>query len=190
MAKRFTAALSAAVMLLSLAACADGSQKDDSEKDGKTADAQTSAQADVSADASDNTASEKSAKDILEQLRKDISEENLDGSAYFGEDVFENNCRKLYGMDIEEFSDGGILYNDGGGMADEISLIRSGSGNADKFSQALEERKQMRLDLFQGYAPEEVYKIENALIFTKGDWAALIISDDADSIEEYLKNAL
>lgn len=47
-----------------------------------------------------------------------------------------------------------------------------------------------RRNQFNGYKPEEVYKLDNARVVVQGNYAALIVSDDADTIEAALRGAI
>lgn len=129
----------------------------------------------------------KNAKDILEEIKASDEAANFNASAYFDSEVFEKNCKKLYSFKFEKLSDGGIIYVDSGGLADEISLIKPADGDTAFAIKALEARKQMRIQDFTGYKPEELGKIENAQIFEAGGYAVFIISDNAEELAEKIK---
>lgn len=59
----------------------------------------------------------KTAKDILSAIEGD----HMDASTFYGEDSFTKNAEKLYGIEADKLSDGGILYSSDGNYADEIS---------------------------------------------------------------------
>ena len=114
----------------------------------------------------------------------------LNGSAVYGEKLFKNNSRKLYNCDESDLTDGMIVYNSGGGRADEVSVIKRTDGSADNALSVLESRKTLRYNDFKGYVPEELPKIEAGRVFQVGDWCVLIISNSIDSLEEIVKDKL
>ncbi|MGN0623985.1 MAG: DUF4358 domain-containing protein [Oscillospiraceae bacterium] len=134
--------------------------------------------------------SEKSAKDILQEISSADEAVNFNASAYFDDDIFKKNCKKLYSFDIDKLSDGGIIYVDSGGLADEISLIKPADGDTAYALKALEARKQLRIQDFTGYKPEELDKIENAQIFEAGGYAVFIISDNAEQLAEKIRTMM
>ena len=86
------------------------------------------------------------------------AEKKLDSSLYFNDSIFEENCEKLYSVKYSELTDGGILYCESGEYADEISILKltnSSSANAEKI---LENRKQARIKVYEGYSPSETEK--------------------------------
>lgn len=122
-----------------------------------------------------------SAQDILTQIDNSL----LDGSAYFGDETFEKNCEKLYGIPVSDIEDGGIIFASGGGNADEVSMIKLGDDT--KGEKILTERLASRGTTFETYKPEEMTKIENAEIFQAGDYWVLVISDDAAELTDKIK---
>ena len=124
----------------------------------------------------------KTAKYILSE----IENENLDGSAFYGEKTFSDNCKKLYGADESTFSDGGIIYATSGGLADEVSMLKVKDGNSAE--NYLTSRLESRKTTFKNYKPEESDKLDKAVIFQSGDWWVLIISDKCDEISSKIKS--
>ena len=125
---------------------------------------------------------DKTAKDILSE----IENENLDGSAFYGEKTFSDNCKNLYGADESAFSDGGIIYATSGGLADEVSMLKLKDGSSAE--NYLTARLEARKTTFKNYKPEESYKLDKAVIFQNGDWWVLIISDKSDEISGKIKS--
>ena len=124
------------------------------------------------------------AKEILSQ----ISDDKLDGSAFYGDDTFSSNCKKLYGAEESKFSGGGIIYASSGGYADEVSMLKTSDGtSAEKYLKA---RLDSRTTTFKNYKPEEVKKLESAEIFQCGDWWVLVISDNHEKISEQIKDII
>ena len=87
--------------------------------------------------------------------------------------------------------DGAVLQTSSGGTADEVSvLLLKKSEDVSIAKQKLEDRITERRNEFSGYKPEEVYKLDNARVVVQGNYAALIICDDADTIEAALRGAI
>ena len=129
----------------------------------------------------------------LEGLAEKLKAEDpeiLNGSAVYGSHLFEHNCKKLYLCEQSDLLDGFIVYNDSGGKADEISVIKRADGDTDKAVRILGNRKDLRYSDFKGYVPEELPKIEAGRAFSVGEWAVLIISDKADELEKIIREEL
>lgn len=122
------------------------------------------------------------AKDILTQ----IDDRNLTDSAFYGDETFDRNAEKLYGVSVDEIGDGGIIYAGDGGLADEVSVLKLSDGaSAEKI---LSDRMNFRLNQFETYKPEETKKINAAQIFQANDYWVLVISDNAEEISDEIKN--
>jgi hypothetical protein len=151
--------------------------------------AQDSGSKDDDAKVSAAASKEYSAEEIVNETLAKISDTStLDATAFYDGEVFKSYAKKLYAMEYEELSDGAIAYDSTGGTADEISVIQPADGDLDNAVGALEARKQLRINDFTGYKPEELDKIEDARIFTCGGRAIFIISDNADEIENAVKS--
>ena len=181
-------ALLAALMLSGCAA--GGSSAGDAVSSAPVTEAVTAASestadsaADTSADAGLSLAS------LCEEL-KAADSAILTGSAVYGESLFEKNCKKLYLCEQSDLTDGLIVYNNGGGKADEISVIKRADGDIDKASKVLNDRKELRYNDFKGYVPDELPKIEAGRVFTVSGYSVLLISDKADSLEKLIRERL
>ena len=192
---------SAAALLLALGLSACGSSADSAPQVTKAADtssaaAQTDTSAEAPADSSDSSADESSdeaAESALQPLADELIAaypEKLTGSVVYGTSLFSKNCKKLYACEEKDLKDAMIVFNNGGGLADEVSVVYPADGDTDKQLRMFEARKENRYNDFNGYAPEELPKIENARIFAAGGAAVFIISDSAEDIEKLIKNKL
>ncbi len=131
-----------------------------------------------------------SCKDILETV-KNGTEDGFDTMYTMGDDEYKDNFEFLYGITWDMIDDGGILYTESGGLADEISIVHlKDQGDIslakEKFSDRLSDRK----NTFSGYKPEEVYKLDNARIIVQGNYVALIIADDSGAMETIIRDAV
>lgn len=122
------------------------------------------------------------------ELLADIDNDLLDGRICMGEEKFDSNAEKFYGVGIDSIEDGGIMYNSEGGCADEISAVRF----TDQTDGAalLQKRLEDRTATFRDYRPEELDKLENARIFSAGGYDLLVISDDAEALARQLEQKL
>lgn len=163
MRKRLTAVTLAAVLLMILATgCGSG--------DGG---------ADLCAQAADAA---------LEKLGENTE---LDTTAAYGEETYDDNFERLYNFSMDMAADGVIVYSAEGSAADEISLIKAADSNdAGKIKKYLQARLEQRLHDFENYIPEEVSKIENGRVVVMKQYVFLIISDRADEIETAIKEVL
>lgn len=120
---------------------------------------------------------------IFSKVSESGQAEVLDEQLLKGDSEFDENCEKLFGVDVREISDGGVMFVSSGSGADEISVLK-----CDNAKELLEKRRQQRYSDFEGYAPDELEKIENAVIFEyKGEYI-LIISDNAESLKNLVIN--
>lgn len=182
----------AAAVLLTACGKSDGSSSDAV----VTTASQTSVQTTVTEETVSETASSEAAESeaqgsSLVTLRDALMSADsnlLTGSAIYGEEIFTRNTKKLYQCKPDELADGLIVFNDGGGKADEISVVKRTDGAS--MIDILESRKDLRYNDFKGYVPEELPKIEAGRTFTVGDWNVLIISDSAEKLESIVKEKL
>ena len=164
---RYTALILAAAIMLG--GC---SAKNNADKDKSSSAESTEAAADISA----------------EELIEGISGDNLDGRLHKSEGKYDKYAAKLYGTGFENISDGAILFNEEGGYADEVSVVKFAEGTDGQ--ELLKQRLDDRISTFRDYRPDEMTKLDNAKIFSAGGFDILIISDDADNIEKQLKEKL
>ena len=130
-----------------------------------------------------------SCADILSEITKN-TEVNV--TVYTaGDDTLENNYDNMYAIKRELVDDCGILFPSDRGVADELSLFHmKDSGDVQLAKDKLQDRLDTRKNQFAGYKPEEVYKLDNAVIMSQGNFVALIISDDPAMMESYLRQAI
>lgn len=71
------------------------------------------------------------------------------------------------------------------GKADEIAVVLLKDENdVAEIKASLEAHREKRVKVYENYLPEETSRAENALIFTEGKFAVLIISDNAQSVKK------
>ncbi len=86
----------------------------------------------------------------------------------------------------------GIVYTGGGGTAEEFAAFEADSPEkAEELAMKLRKRVEKRKGDFEGYKPEEMQKLNNALVTVKGNCAVMCVSDNNDAaqsaIDKYFK---
>ena len=82
-----------------------------------------------------------------------------------------------------------VSYQGSGATSEEIVIFQVNDKSylnsvKEKINTRLEERK----EAFEGYLPEEVFKIENNVLDIRGNYVILCISNDSGTIEETINN--
>lgn len=120
------------------------------------------------------------AAEIFDMLSSSGKADVLDERADFGSDDFTSACPKLYGVAADSLTDGGIMFVSSGQQSDEVSILKGADISV------LKDRAETRAKDFEGYAPEESEKAKNAEIFRCGDFAVMIISDNASELKKLI----
>lgn len=77
---------------------------------------------------------------------------------------------------------GGIVYTGGGGTAEEFAAFETDSPeHAEEIAEKLRKRIEKRKADFESYIPEEMPKLENALVEVRGNCAVMCVSDNNDA---------
>lgn len=127
---------------------------------------------------------------LLETIMQNTGENTLDAKAFLGDKLFDDNCKKLYDIEVSQLSDGGILYAENSGSADEVTVLRGKDISIDRLSEKLEQRVRRRIKDFTGYSPQEAEKLEKSSVFTCGDFAVLVISDNAEMLVKQIREVI
>lgn len=161
--KRFTAMLLAVLCMLSLCAC----QNDG----GDTADV--------------------SAKDLIAATMNSARPENADALAGSDDESFTSRFIYYYdGLETSAVRDYAIAYSSSA-KSDEISVLVAAEGTDVKtLTDALEARREMQRQTFELYSPESVEMLKNAVIFAQGDYAVMVVAQDAEAVADTLKELL
>ena len=82
-----------------------------------------------------------------------------------------------------------VSYQGSGATSEEIVILQVNSKEQlnsvqEKINTRIEERKQA----FENYLPEEVFKIDNNLLETRGSYVIFCISNDSNKVEEVINN--
>lgn len=159
--KRAIAILLAAVCLLSLCACGG---------DGKKIDI--------------------SAKDLTAAALQSTGLEGTDRFAAADDESFANRFYYYYGIETDKVRDYAIAYSSAS-RPEEISVLVAADGvDVKVLTDALDARRRMLVSSFELYSPESVEMLNNAIIFTEGDCAVMIVAPDPASVRDKMQELL
>ena len=93
---------------------------------------------------------------------------------YLEPEEVEGCLRDFYRLEGLELLDGAVLRMEGA-RAFELAVLRVDEQNVETVTAALQDYLLDRKGSFIGYFPDQVDLIDNALILSKGQWAALLV---------------
>ncbi len=107
----------------------------------------------------------------------------------------EENARDLFvnisDLDYSKVDSFFVSYAKEGGKADEIAVIAVKNVNdTEEAKKSLEAHKESRHKLLDQYEPEEVSRIDDGVIFTSGQYAVLIISENSGAVRKAFEKAI
>lgn len=166
--KKITALVMAILMMLSLCAC--GGKDGDKEVKVKKGDI--------------------TAKMLVEATLQQTSFDKADLIYSMEDENFSARFEYFYGIDVSLVSDAAIACSSSS-KADEISILKTAKGtDINELTAALENRCAIQKSSYELYSPECVDMLNNALIFTNGDYAVLIVSDKNDELRSALETII
>jgi hypothetical protein len=127
---------------------------------------------------------DQSCKTILQVMLADAPEgEQTDQLEWFvNADDIESYLTDRYDLADTNWHDAAIVCMNAA-RAFELAVLMVDESDVDTVTEHLQSYLQTRLAAFTGYAPDQAALVENALILTKGDRVALIVSEDTDAME-------
>lgn len=126
-------------------------------------------------------------KDIMEELLEGADSISTDTKLFYGEEKYEEFFEYLYETSYDRVSDGAYAYASEA-VADELTIIHANEEKDVKVIRGhLEERVERRMSDFMGYKPDEVEKLENAIIFVEGQYILMVVCDDPEEIVDKFK---
>ena len=163
--KRILALILSLLLLIGLAACKKAEDSDAAQKNGE----------------SENAAFETVSMYDLSKAMEDAAQFEKMNYRSSADDAPQDAFSYISTMDYEKIDAFFITYasNKETPNADEICVIAV--KNADDVGEAeasLRAHREKRVAQYENYAPNQVEKVENALIFSHAQYAVLIISDD------------
>ena len=99
--------------------------------------------------------------------------------------------KKNFGLNAEDY-EGVLIYTPTTNMhANEMLLIKlRDTSQADSVRAAIEERISSQLNIFEGYAPDEVNLLNNAIVDVRGNYIFYITDDNAQKADEVFRKSL
>ena len=114
-------------------------------------------------------------------------------SSLFKETV--NQTSSSMGLGYFRISDSMVAdsayYKATSAVADELLVVKLAPGaSADTVMSCFRSRQAYQEDVYSDYVPSEVPKIENAVMYTSGDYCVFCVCEDADAVESILDNLI
>jgi uncharacterized protein YrzB (UPF0473 family) len=96
----------------------------------------------------------------------------------------------LSALDYDKVDAFFLAYAASGQQADEIAVIAvKDTDDLAEAEASLKEHQANRLKLYQQYGPDQASRVEQGLVFTKGNCAVLIICDEAQAVKDAFDSA-
>ena len=101
----------------------------------------------------------------------------------------EDAANKIYKLDGEILEEQTVYVGTGGALADEVSVWRvKDEKDAKTVQEAAEKRVENQKISFKDYVPEEMPKLEKAVIQVDGDTIILCVSSDPEKAKEVISS--
>lgn len=98
-------------------------------------------------------------------------------------------ANRLYNLDGDILKEQSVYVGTGGALADEVSVWRvKDEKDAETVKEAAETRVENQKASFKDYVPEEMPKLENAVITVAGNTIILCVSSDSDKAKEVISS--
>lgn len=112
-------------------------------------------------------------------------DENQEADAltwYREPDDVDSYAKDCYGLEDTNLLDGAVARMEGA-RAFELAVLQTDEKDVETVTQALQEYLPDRKGDFAGYFPDQAELVDNALVLTKGGWAALSICQDQEAAQ-------
>ena len=94
-------------------------------------------------------------------------------------------------IDLSQIESAAFVICASGAYPDEIAVMKcTDSSAAAAVKSALEKRLEDQTELYSTYTPDEMYKLENAKVYTTGNYAVFIAVSDNDKAKEIVDGKL
>ena len=120
----------------------------------------------------------------VDQMAQEISQ-----SEYFSEDFFKvesNIISQMYGLETEDVKIVG--YTSSGGLADELTIFEAtNEEDAKAIYDLAKEHVADSKEGYQSYKPDEVFKLEHAILIEQGKYVIVCVNGSYDEVETLIK---
>ena len=182
------------MLLLTLVGCGGeeaSSQPAESAASSSTVSEASSAVSEASSEASEAAAS--SEAELEGPSPAEITGKIMDTLTFEDEmmEISSDIIERQYDVDMSTVASASVYVVSSGALADEVAVFRANSeADVAAIQAALEARVQTVMDRFVDYLPDEVPKIEGAIVKTDGLYALMVIHDDAAEAETIFDESL
>ena len=140
--------------------------------------------AEIEESVSDEEITEKSVNEIAEYILTNAKFK--DQLAQIQQDMA---LARLYELDTEKIAES-AFYTNSSATAEEIAVIKvKDTAYAETVKNAYQARVDAQKESFRDYVPEEIPKLESAVIYENGEYVLLVISEDNDGAERLVSEA-
>lgn len=91
---------------------------------------------------------------------------------------------KFYDVDPDAVGDIAVYTATSGVKAEEVAVVQVKDGGSDTVKAMLDSRLEDQIAKYEGYAPEEMPKLENPVMEEKNGYYFFILADDQDAARE------
>ncbi len=103
------------------------------------------------------------------------------------EEIDDSMIPMLY--DIDGYTDA-VLYKGSGATAEEIALFKMGSvSDAETAYKGAEAHIQSQVEAYESYMPDEVTRLEDAVVRQDGTYVSVVVSADSEAAEKLLEDS-
>ena len=103
------------------------------------------------------------------------------------EEIDDSMIPMLY--DIDGYTDA-VLYKGSGATAEEIALFKMGSvSDAETAYKEAEAHIQSQVEAYESYMPDEVTRLEDAVVRQDGTYVSVVVSADSEAAEKLLEDS-
>jgi len=97
----------------------------------------------------------------------------------------------FYDVDVSAVTDMSVLVCGSGAYPDELAVFKFTDEEAAKAGmEAVQKRLDSQTELYADYTPDEMYKLEDAFIFSKDNWVAMAVCSDNARAKEIIEGIL
>lgn len=90
--------------------------------------------------------------------------------------------KRYYGLNSADYENVMLYLSEFSISSEEVLMIKVKSEQQlQQVRDAVERRREQRIDAFSGYAPEQVQLLEDSRLIVRGKWLLFVVSSDADT---------
>ena len=177
MKKKILFAMLTAVLAVTAASC------------GGNTPASTTKASEAPASTADTAAAEPASDAAAADITKAVLDEVPINSAF--EKKKESLPDYFDGLDVDAIEDFSYYICASGAYPDEIAVFRfSSSDSAENAVKAVTDRLAYQKETYETYTPDEMYKIDGAVIKQTGNWVYYLVTSDNEKAESIVKGFL